>query len=228
MPQRPSASAGRSSADSASRKALGWLFGGSAGAGEAAAAGGGLLSLPVLATTLGALGIEGGVEDAITGKRDSYLGKASTAVSNWILGDSGKKGNKARISELLLKGGLSRDNVNGILANLQTESGFDPTEDPRKHGRTENAYGLAQWHAPRQADFKRVFGHDIRESTLDEQVQFLLWELKNTHKKAGDALSGADAAQSGAAFSELFESPANGLAQARQRASWPPGSPTRR
>lgn len=193
------------------KKALGWLFGGAAGAGEATA--GGVL-LPGLAAALAAIGVAGGVEDAVTGRRDSYLGRASSAIADRIVKSGEKNDNKRRIAELLAQGGLSKDNVNGILANLQTESGFDP----RAKGDNGQAFGIAQWHPDRQANFAKLFGHDIRQSTLDEQVQFLLWELKNTHQKAGDALSGANAAQSGAAFSQLFERPANGLAQAQQRA----------
>ncbi|OWK42200.1 phage tail tip lysozyme [Fimbriiglobus ruber] len=198
------------------KKALGWLFGNGAkvGAGETAAGGAGVLSLPGIAAALAAAGVAGGVQDAVTGRRDSYLGRASSAIADRIARSGEKNDNKRRIASLLSKGGLSQDNVNGILANLQTESGFDP----RAKGDNGQAFGIAQWHPDRQANFAKLFGHDIRQSTLDEQVQFLLWELQNTHKKAGDALSGADSAQSGAAFSQLFERPANGLAQAQQRA----------
>ena len=71
----------------------------------------------------------------------------------------------------------------------------------------------------RQADFAKLFGHDIHTSTLDEQVQFLLWELKNTRATTGAALSGANSTDSAAIFSRGFESPANGAYQARIRAN---------
>ena len=185
------------------KKLLGWVFGsgGAAVAGEAA--GVSASGIAAIAATAGAL-VYGG----------SWVG---SEAGKWINGRSGSgsnNANKARISELLLKGGLSQDNVNGILANLQTESGFNP----RATGDHGQAFGIAQWHPDRQANFAKLFGHDIRESTLDEQAQFLLWELNNTHKKAGNALSGANSAQSGAVFSEFFESPANGLAEAQKRA----------
>jgi hypothetical protein len=82
--------------------------------------------LPAIAAALAGIGVAGGVEDAFTGRRESYLGRASSAVSSWMLGGSDKKDNKGKIAALLRKGGLSDDNINGILANLQTESGLNP------------------------------------------------------------------------------------------------------
>lgn len=179
-----------------------------------------------LGLATGAYAIGSGIGDIVTGKRESLLGQGSSALANSIAdawygqpkrySDSN---NRQKINSLLVSGGLSQDNSNGILANLMSESGLDPTNDPRKHGRKENAYGIAQWGPARQADFARVFGHDIHTSTLDEQVQFLLWELKNTRSKTGNALIGASSTQSASIFSRGFESPANGTVEALKRAN---------
>lgn len=142
---------------------------------------------------------------------------AGAKIASWIKGNPNAADNKNKINSLLLQGGLSQENANGVIANLIQESGLDPTNDPRKHGRTENAYGLAQWGPARQADFAKIFGHDIHSSTLEEQVAFILWELNNTRKKTGEALRGASSFQSGSLFSSGFEAPANGLAEALKR-----------
>lgn len=72
----------------------------------------------------------------------------------------------------------------GLVANLTRESGLDAS----RTGDSGAAYGLAQWHPDRQARFKAWSGHDIQGSTLDEQMQFVQWELTHNEKAAGDHL----------------------------------------
>lgn len=95
---------------------------------------------------------------------------------------SGKDGkNKAeQVIDHFMTRGYSADEARAIAANLQGESGFNE----KAVGDGGKAYGLAQWHPDRQAQFKRVFGKDIRDATFREQMDFVDWELKNTHKKA--------------------------------------------
>ena len=64
-----------------------------------------------------------------------------------------------------MKMGWSKEQASGLAANLNIESGLRPNIA----GDNGAAYGIGQWHADRQAEFARVFGHDIRGSTLDEQ-----------------------------------------------------------
>ena len=77
----------------------------------------------------------------------------------------------------------------GIVGNLKAESGVNL--NPRAVGDSGKAYGIAQWHPPRQANFRRIFKKDIRQSTLDEQLAFIHWELQNTERRAGQMLSTA-------------------------------------
>ena len=74
--------------------------------------------------------------------------------------------------------GLTKNQATGLVANLYGESGLNPTAV----GDNGKAYGIAQWHPDRQAEFARVFGHDIRKSTLQEQLDFVTYEL--THKES--------------------------------------------
>ena len=54
-------------------------------------------------------------------------------------------------------------------------------------------YGLAQWSAERQADFKNWSGFDIHDARADmmKQAQFVQWELTHTEKASGAALTKA-------------------------------------
>jgi hypothetical protein len=80
-------------------------------------------------------------------------------------------------------------------------------------------YGLAQWEHPRQVDFFNWSGHDIRRSTLPEQLEFVDHELHSTQKAARTALRAATtASEAGAAVCRLYERPADTERQAKYRA----------
>jgi hypothetical protein len=105
--------------------------------------------------------------------------------------------------------GWSKAQAAGIAANILQESGGNPYSV----GDNGRAYGVGQWHADRQADFKRVFGKDIRDSDLDEQLKFFDWELRKgpgMQRRAGELLQRADSANAAAAIvSKYHERPAD-------------------
>jgi len=103
----------------------------------------------------------------------------------------------------------------GIVANLQAESNLNP-HIPGDGGA---AYGIGQWHPDRQANFERVIGHSIHNSTFAEQLRFVQWELTHTESGAGNALHGARSASDAAAiFCRLYERPADISGQSQHRA----------
>lgn len=109
------------------------------------------------------------------------------------------------IMNFFISKGWSAEQSAGIAANLHAESGFDP----KAVGDGGKAYGIAQWHPSRQAQFKSIFGKDIRESTQQEQLAFVDWELKNSHKGAGIRLKKAtSAAEAGGIVTRGYEIPA--------------------
>lgn len=111
--------------------------------------------------------------------------------------------------------GWSANAAAGIAANLFKES----RNSAGAVGDQGNAYGLAQWHADRQAEFQRVYGRSMVGSTWQQQADFVDHELKNREARAGNALRGAgSAAQAGAIMSSLYERPANRGGEAMQRA----------
>lgn len=101
--------------------------------------------------------------------------------------------------------GWSREQAAGILANVQAESGGNASAV----GDSGRAYGLAQWHPDRQADFARWAGHDIKTSTRDEQLAFMNYELRSGKEQAaGRALGRArSAGEAGSIVSNLYERP---------------------
>lgn len=90
---------------------------------------------------------------------------------------------------LIGKHGLEPYKAAGIVANLVQESGAGLNHTAV--GDNGAAYGLAQWQGQRQRNFKKVFGKSIRDSTLQEQLDYVMWELKSTERGAGKALERA-------------------------------------
>lgn len=111
--------------------------------------------------------------------------------------------------------GWTREQASGIVANLHAESGMRP----EAVGDNGKAYGIAQWHPDRQAAFARFAGKDIRQSTLQEQLAFVNYELtRGAETRAGNALRGAvTAGRAGEIVSRQYERPANADAEAAKR-----------
>lgn len=110
--------------------------------------------------------------------------------------------------------GWTRDQAAGIVANLQAESGFSQG----KTGDNGRAYGIAQWHPDRQADFRRWSGHDIHGSSYEEQLAFVQHELETSQQHAAIMLRAAqNADQAGRAVSRYYERPWMADAQAARR-----------
>lgn len=133
------------------------------------------------------------------------VGSAVGNVAATSLSGAARQKQQAEDIEYYQSKGWTKDQAAGIVANIYAESGGNE----RIPGDGGKAYGLAQWHPDRQANFKAKFGHDIREGTRDEQREFVDWELRNTESAAGDRLKKArDAREAGAIVSKYYERPA--------------------
>ena len=136
----------------------------------------------------------------------SNIGTGLNKAGKWAGNIAGSVLEKAKYAiSKFVDMGWTKEQAAGIAANTQTESSFNPSVvgDGRK------AYGIGQWHPDRQANFAKVFGKSIQGSSLDEQLQFIDWELKHTESKAGNKLKGASTAdQAGAIVSQFYERPA--------------------
>lgn len=137
------------------------------------------------------------------------------ALSKESSGAGASSGDVSKIAGFFEKQGWSHAQALGIAANIEAES----KGNAGAVGDNGAAYGIGQWHADRQAQFAKLFGHDIRNSTMDEQLQFYQWELKNSQAKAGQDLSGATSpGQAAAIVSSEFERPADREGEMKRRA----------
>lgn len=104
----------------------------------------------------------------------------------------------------------------GIVANLISESNLNPAA----FGDGGQAYGIAQWHPDRQANFAAYIGKDIHGSSLEDQLAFVHIELGHSEKVAGTALAACTtAAEAGACVSQRYERPADKEGEATKRAA---------
>ena len=111
--------------------------------------------------------------------------------------------------------GWTKEQAAGIVGNLFVESGLktDAIGDGGK------AYGIAQWHPDRQAKFQEIYGKSIRQSTFNEQLQFVDWELNNTEKRAGGLLRSAASAEDAAAIVDQYYERSSGAARQQRIAN---------
>ncbi|HEY8355730.1 MAG TPA: phage tail tip lysozyme, partial [Methylophilaceae bacterium] len=111
--------------------------------------------------------------------------------------------------------GWTKEQAAGIVANLKHESNLDP----HAVGDGGKAYGVAQWHPDRQKNFEKWAGKSIYDSTAEEQMRFVHYELtQGAEKRAGDLLRATNnARQAGEIVSRYYERPAAADAEALKR-----------
>ncbi|TKB25985.1 hypothetical protein FCL47_12940 [Desulfopila sp. IMCC35006] len=125
--------------------------------------------------------------------------------------------NDQKIISEMNKLGYNEDEKAAILANIHAESNGG---NPKAVGDNGSAFGLLQWRGSRQVDFKKLFGHPIQDSSIEEQLQFAKWESHNTEKSAGDKFRAAKGkGAKAAAWSTNFERPHDVLGEASRRAA---------
>jgi hypothetical protein len=199
------------------RKLLGVNIGGGIGATVGkAVAGGGIVGVAVEAATAMKADSQSG-NSLRTGLRKLLGIEDPNEPAPWAPGGE-FKGTKKALSaiEYFQKQGWSREQASGIAASLNRESNVNP----QAVGDNGQAYGIAQWHADRQAAFKEKFGHDIRQSTLEEQLAFVQHELTQGREQfAGAKLRQAKTPEeAGATVSQYYERPADAAGEASRRA----------
>jgi len=126
-------------------------------------------------------------------------------------------GSSSDIMGILMRQGWSREQAAGIAANLKHESNYNPGAV----GDNGKAYGLAQWHPDRQEQFKKWSGKDIKGSSMEEQLGFLNYELREgNERRAGTKLRGAKTAEEAARImTSDYERPADIAGQSALRAA---------
>lgn len=185
-------------------------LGGVAGAAGAAAGG----SAAVSAGASG-LAIAGGSAAALLYSSSLNEGEDKELINNRIR--RGQSEAAAATIDFFREKGWTEDQAKGIAANLEQESNFRPDAV----GDGGNAYGMAQWHPDRQANFAKFSGKDIRQSTAQEQLEFIHYELtRGAEKSAGERLKMATSAPEAAGIvSQYYERPADTNGEITRRAA---------
>jgi len=132
--------------------------------------------------------------------KQSTQADVKARVQNVATGDAkggaGATGSASTALKFFISKGWTTEQAAGIVGNLQAESGANLKTDAV--GDAGQAYGIAQWHPPRQKDFSKTIGKDIRGSSLQDQLTFVDWELNNTERNAGKQLKTAKTAEEAA------------------------------
>lgn len=167
-----------------------------------------------------AAGIVGARDSAGERERESNRWGARSGGGGGGGGGSGaipsaKKADIAEAMKFFEDKGWSREQASGIVANLVAESGLNA----HVKGDGGKAYGIAQWHPDRQANFKRWAGKDISESTRAEQLGFVHYEMtEGNEQRAGRLLKNAKTAgEAGDVVSRHYERPKWTEAEAQKR-----------
>ena len=94
----------------------------------------------------------------------------------------------------------------GIVGNLQQESGLNPQAFNGAGGNL-GAAGIAQWRGSRQVDFQKFSGVPLSQSTYQQQLDFVNYELtQGTMKSAGAKLKATTtAADAATAVDKYYE-----------------------
>jgi hypothetical protein len=137
---------------------------------------------------------------------DNYGGSSGASGINGAKLTSDQKKKAAYAVEYLKqKGGWTTNQAVGIVSNLMRESGMNE----RAVGDHGTSFGLPQLHGSRVNDFRQWSGHDIRNSTLDEQLGFINHELTvGKERRAGDIIRGTQTSdQAARAGTQYYERP---------------------
>lgn len=107
----------------------------------------------------------------------------------------------------LIERGIPRHIAQGFLMNFEDESGFKPSVEeyePNVHG--TRGKGIYQLTGSRREAFEERFGDDY---SISNQLDWLVYELNNTHKSAyEEMLNTSTAGEAGAAIVTEFLKPA--------------------
>jgi LysM repeat protein len=128
----------------------------------------------------------------------------------------GASGNAKIAMNYFMQQGWSPEQAAGLVANLQAESGQNL--NPAAFNSGEQAYGIAQWRGSRQQDFAKAMRKPLQGSSLQDQLEFVQWELNNTEAKAAQRLKSAKTAEEAAAIVDQFYERSAGIHRQKRMA----------
>ena len=147
------------------------------------------------------------------GKKDGIIETPLTNTSNitTIRRVLNQQSNNFIVDYFVSKG-LTRNQAKGIYGNLMQESRGN-IKAVSSDG--NNSYGLAQWTGPRKQKLFSMYGPN---PTARQQLDFLWWELNNTHKDALTSLKRTSTVSDATrVFMDQFERPHKNYANFSKR-----------
>lgn len=136
------------------------------------------------------------------GKQEEARGLAGT---NTPLTSKEQKERGQYIAQSLVKKGWTPEQAAGIAGSLLQESGGNE----KAVNKTSGAEGIGQWLGVRKKNFEKYAGHSLAQSTLDEQINFMNYELtQGDERGAGKRLKAAQTPEEAARIhSQYYERP---------------------
>jgi Phage tail lysozyme len=119
------------------------------------------------------------------------------------------------VAGLMQLGVTNPEAIAGFMGGIYGESRFNPSASNQLGG---GHYGIAQWGKTRQADFERLFGKPIQQSTIDEQVRFMQYELQNKESGTLRQLLAAKTREEGVRANLGFERYDTNMTDAQRKA----------
>lgn len=154
----------------------------------------------------------------LTKSTDADVKMASGAKFNSQVGSgAGATANAMTAVKFFIDKGWTPEQASGIVGNLQQESGANL--DPKIVGTERDgskAYGIAQWRLDRVTKFKELYGKDLTSASLQEQLEYVQWELTNRYANAGAMLKRAKTAQEAAAVIDAAYEISSGEARGKR------------
>lgn len=129
----------------------------------------------------------------------------------------GQSGSSSEAMSFFQSKGWSKEQAAGIVGNLQAESGKNLRTNAV--GDSGQAYGIAQWHPDRQRKFEEVMHVPIRQSSFQQQLEFVNWELNNTESQAGRIIKSAQSAEQAASLMDQYYERSSGAHRGERMAN---------
>jgi hypothetical protein len=111
--------------------------------------------------------------------------------------------------------GWTAAQAQGIVGNFQQESGVNLSTNATGDG--GQAYGIAQWHPDRQANFQKQYGFPIQQASLSQQLEFVNYELtQGSEKAAGAKIRATKTPGEAAAVTDQYYERSNGASRSKR------------
>jgi hypothetical protein len=116
------------------------------------------------------------------------------------------KDRRKQAYDYFISKGYSPEASAGIVGNLVHESGLNTTIEGDVGYKGGSSFGIAQFRGERLSRLKKRYGDNWKD--FNNQLDFVDWELRNTHKNAGEKLINvSNIHEAGQIFSDLYEIP---------------------